>query len=118
MEQRLREDPRRSSARSARSTTSSPCAHRPSSSSPSSSSLPYFHEIRSERADEHRFAHTLAAVFPEISGHLAGPHRESNERDLLQVELFQQLVEIGGQRVVVVARRRFARPAEAAAIVG
>jgi len=45
-------------------------------------------QIGSERTDEHRFAHALAAIFSEISGDLAGPHRESHERDLLQVELF------------------------------
>jgi hypothetical protein len=48
---------------------------------------------------------------------LARSHRETDERDLWQLELLEQLVEIGGEGVVVVADAGLARTAEAAAVV-
>ena len=61
------------------------------------------HQVRSERSDEHGFAHARGAVLAEVPRDLAGAHREPDQRDLLQIERRQQRVEIGRERVVVVA---------------
>src|SRR5262245_6532213 len=45
------------------------------------------------------------------------PIENPHERDFLEVELFQQLIQIRGEGVVVVPDTRLARSAEAAAVV-
>src|SRR5262245_28718154 len=53
-----------------------------------------FHEVRAEGPDQDRLAHALAPILAEVSGDFARAHREPHERHLLQIELFQQLVEV------------------------
>ena len=63
-------------------------------------------QIGPERADQHRLAHPVRAVLPDISRDFAGPHREPDERHVSQVQGLQDHVEIGSERVVVVSGRR------------
>jgi hypothetical protein len=58
------------------------------------------------------------AVRAEVAGDLAGAHREADQRRVAHIERFHQGVQVGGEGVVVVADRRLAGLAEAAAVVG
>jgi hypothetical protein len=57
-------------------------------------------------------------VGAQVAGDLAGPHGEPDQVDVGQVEVLDHRVEVGGERVVVVARGRPAGVAEAAAVIG
>jgi hypothetical protein len=43
-----------------------------------------------------------------VAGHLAAAHRESDQRDVAQLERRDQRAQVAGEGVVVVARRRLA----------
>src|SRR5688572_26100513 len=53
-----------------------------------------------------------------VAGQFPGAEREADRGDLMQVELAEYRSQVGGEGVEVVARRRPARPAEAAPVVG
>ncbi len=72
---------------------------------------------RRERRDEDDRAHPARTVDREVARALARPHREADQRGVAHVERRHQLVEVGGERVVVVARVGAARAAEATPVV-
>ena len=63
-------------------------------------------------------SHTRVAVLRKISRDLASAHGESDQRDLLEIELPKHFVEIRREGVVVVAGAGLARTTEAATVVG
>jgi hypothetical protein len=73
---------------------------------------------RLHRGEERRLGHPARAVRAQIAGHLAGAHAEPDQHHIGQFQRQHQAVEVGGEGVVVVPRRRSGRPAEAAAVVG
>jgi hypothetical protein len=73
---------------------------------------------RLERGEEGELGDALVAVVPDVAGEFAGAHGEADEDDLAQVERLEDLVQVGGEGVVVVPGADLARLAEAAAVVG
>jgi hypothetical protein len=72
---------------------------------------------RWNRSHEHRFGYALRSVLTQVARHLAATHRETDQRGFTQVEPGHQLVEVRGEGVEVVARRRLAGSSEAPAVV-
>ena len=70
------------------------------------------------RADEHRLAYAVGSVLAQIAGHFAAAHGEADQPEIAEVELRHELVQVFGECVVVVARRRLAGLAEPSAVVG
>ena len=60
-------------------------------------------ERRREALDEHAAPQPGGPVSPDVSGHFPGAEREADQGGVLQVEFGQQLAEIGGEGVEVVA---------------
>ena len=75
-------------------------------------------ERRRQGLDEHARLQTVGPVGADVPGELAGAQREADQRRVVQVELGQQPVEVGRERVEVIALGRAARGAEAAPVVG
>jgi hypothetical protein len=75
------------------------------------------HEERFQRREECEPRHALVAVVLHVARELAGAHGEADEDHLAQVEGLEQYVQVGGERVVVVALGDLARIAEAAPVV-
>ena len=73
---------------------------------------------RGERREERRLPHAAGAVRPEVPRHLAGPHREPDQDDAPEIQALEQVVQVGGEGVVVVADRGSAGTAEPSAVVG
>ena len=62
-------------------------------------------------------AHASRAVAAEVASDLARAHRETHQQHIVQAQVLDQGVQVSGERVVVVAHRRLARAAEAAAVI-
>ncbi len=75
-------------------------------------------QVRRDRRRKHRPGDPLGAVPADVADDLAAAHREADERHVPQVEVLDQRVQVGGERVVVVPVPRLARPTEAPAVVG
>src|SRR5207302_10068601 len=58
------------------------------------------------------------SIFPAVTRHFAAPHRETGEREILQLELRHELVQVLRERVVVIAAGGLTGPAEPAAVIG
>ena len=74
-------------------------------------------QVRRDRTEQRGLAHPCRSVATQVPRHLAAPHREPDEDDVVQVEMLEQRVEVGGEGVVVVADGRLARAAEPAPVV-
>ena len=72
---------------------------------------------RRQRGDEPDPAHALGAEGTDVVRRLAAPHRMAHQRDVAQVELRQERVQVLGEGVVRVARRWLARLAEPPTVV-
>ena len=70
-----------------------------------------------DRAQQGRLAHPRRAVRGQIARHLAGAHREADQDDVGQIEVLEQRVQVGRERVVVVTHRWLARATEPAAVI-
>src|SRR4051794_41556820 len=70
-----------------------------------------------DAGQDRRLADALGAVRPEVARDLAAAHGETGDHRVTQIELREQLVEVRGEGVVVVADRRLAGLAEAATVV-
>src|SRR5439155_11989819 len=70
------------------------------------------------RAEQRRLAYPGRAVRAEVAGDLAGAHGEPDQDHVVEVEVFDQRVQVGGEGVVVVPDGGLAGPAEPAAVVG
>jgi hypothetical protein len=69
-------------------------------------------------AQQDRLADPGRPVRTEVPGYLAGAHREAGEDDILvEREMVEQRLQIARERVVVIAARRLAGQAEAAAVI-
>src|SRR5439155_11307995 len=66
---------------------------------------------------EHRLAHAVRSVLSEVAGDLAASHREADQGEIVKVELRHELVQVLGERVVVISDRRLARLAKPSAVV-
>src|SRR4029077_6167875 len=55
---------------------------------------------------------------PAVARYFAATHGEADQREILQLELRHQLVQVGGEGVVVVARSGLAGLAEPSAVIG
>ena len=93
-----------------------------SASNPVSAVLEYvrarLRQVGRDRPDQHRLGHLRGAVVAEVPGDLAGAHRVPDQRDAVQAELVDQHLQVGRERVPVVAAGGLARLARAAAVVG
>src|SRR3984893_14028413 len=69
-------------------------------------------KVGSTPRDNRGPAYAAGSVLADVSSHLSAAHRESNERDVMQVQLGDELVEDLSGRVVVISRRRMTRPSE------
>ena len=67
---------------------------------------------------DHRLAHALGTVPSEVACDLAAAHRESDQREILQLQVRDQLVQVLCECVVVVAVGRPAGSAETSTVVG
>ena len=67
---------------------------------------------------EDRLGHAFRSVFADVAGHFAAAHGKADQGEIAKVELGDQLVQIFGKSVVVVAGGWLARLAESATIVG
>ena len=80
-----------------------------------------FSQVRRDGAGEDDAVDALVAVLRGVAGDLAAAHREADERDVVQVELGEDRVQVVGEGVVVVAGGAEAlglvAAAEAAAVV-
>src|SRR5215831_10382876 len=65
-----------------------------------------FQQERGHATDDHRFAHSLGAVLPEIARDFAATHRESYQAEILKLQFRDQLVKVFCKRVIVVALGR------------
>src|SRR5207245_7446937 len=70
------------------------------------------------RADEHRLAYAVGSVLAQIAGHFAAAHGEADQPEIAEAPLRRELVQVFGDGVVVVARRRLGGLAEPSAVVG
>src|SRR5450755_2006303 len=68
--------------------------------------------------DKDRSAHALRSVFPQVAGDFAANHRETNHREITQLELRHELVQVLSEGVVVVAGCWLAGLAEPSAVIG
>jgi hypothetical protein len=75
-------------------------------------------ERRCETLDENAALQPVGPVLADVAGQLTSAEREGDHRDVAQVELAEHRPQVLGERVEDVARRRPARPAEAAPVVG
>src|SRR4029077_20782569 len=71
-----------------------------------------------DRGDENRMAHAFGSVFPDVTRDLTASHRESHESEILKIKMCDDLLQVLGESVVVVAGGRLTGFAEASAIVG
>src|ERR1700693_2057965 len=53
-----------------------------------------FEQVWRHSGDDHRFAHTTGAVFPQVSRHFASSHGEADQGEILQLELDDQFVKV------------------------
>src|SRR3954462_7147492 len=73
--------------------------------------------VFSRNGGQHRLLDPVGAVLAQVPGHLASAHREAAEDDVCDLELLEQLLEIRGIGVVVLAGGRLARLAPAPPVV-
>ena len=74
-------------------------------------------EERRDRGDQHRFADPCGAVGAQVAGDLTGAHRMPDQYCVLQVQMLDEGVVVGGEGVVVVAGGRLAGLPPAPAVV-
>ncbi|MCY1369858.1 hypothetical protein D9M69_569160 [compost metagenome] len=74
------------------------------------------HEQRRHRADERQLRHARAALARDVARDVAAAHREARQDHVFQVERFDQLGDVVGEGVVVVAGPGLAGAAETAAV--
>jgi hypothetical protein len=70
------------------------------------------------RGDQHGLADALAAVARHVTRDLAAAHREADDRHIVRRGVFDDVGEIIGEAIVVVAVPRLRRAPEAAPVVG
>jgi hypothetical protein len=75
-------------------------------------------ERRREALDEDATLQPVGPVGADVASQLPGTEREADQDGVAQIELGQQLVEVAGERVEVVALGRPARLTESAPVVG
>ncbi|HEX7485411.1 MAG TPA: hypothetical protein VF332_04615 [Vicinamibacterales bacterium] len=73
---------------------------------------------RRDGGDQRSLGHAFRAVAANIAGHFAAARREADQRGAIQAERFDELREIVGIGVHVVATPGLARPAMAATVMG
>jgi len=76
-----------------------------------------FEQERRNRPEQGCLAHARRAVRAEVACDLAAAHREADQNDVVQVEVLEERVQVGGEGVVVVADGRLARAAEPTSVV-
>src|SRR3984893_13731612 len=75
-------------------------------------------QVWRDAGDDHRFAHTLRSVFPQVARHFAATHREADQRKIMQLEVRHYFVQVCGESVVVVTRGGLAGLSESPAVIG
>src|SRR5579864_4611144 len=75
-------------------------------------------QIRRNAADDHRLADMLRSVLSDIAGYFSAAHREADKNCVLELEVRDQVMQIFGERVVVVSGCGLTRFAESAPVIG
>src|ERR1700730_18494850 len=75
-------------------------------------------QVRSNPGENRGLADASGPILADVSSHLSAAHRESDERDVTQVEPGDELVEVLGERVVVISRCGLTRLTKPTAVVG
>src|SRR5579864_1486325 len=74
-------------------------------------------QVRRNAANDYRLADLLRSVLSDVASHFASAHREANKNRVLQLQLRDQVMQVFGERVVVVSGCGLTRFAESAPVI-